>query len=449
MKKTLSINIGSRVFNIDEDAYDLLSKYLESIKKYFKKIKINEDIFEDIENRISEKFTSTIAKRQSLNIDDVNNIIKEMGTLDDFKEAYNDFEINEPKSGGQESSTKENKKRIYRNSSDKVIAGVASGLANYFSVDPIIFRLLFIASIFTGFGIIAYLIFWIGIPSNESGKIKEIKRLYRDGDNKILGGVAYGLGNYFGVDPAIIRILFIVSIFIGGSGIIAYFILWMSIPEAKTVGEKMNMKGYPLTLENIEKFIKEKLPQNDGKENVFVKIILFPFRVIGPIFLGILALVIPVLRILIGGIFFVFSIVIIVLLLVFSLAVLKLINFQEFVIGSFDGIFISGIDFSSIVGELPFYQQLSVISFLVVALLFVIMIISKVLFNIKNNSSGRLIGLFFIGIILFIFNLMVLGNTIDKWDKSGQIDEWIDEGKIIIEEGNYKGLNWKKRYNRY
>lgn len=449
MKKTLSINIGSRVFNIDEDAYDLLSKYLESIKKYFKKIKINEDIFEDIENRISEKFTSTIAKRQSLNIDDVNNIIKEMGTLDDFKEAYNDFEINEPKSGGQESSTKENKKRIYRNSSDKVIAGVASGLANYFSVDPIIFRILFIVSIFTGFGIIAYLIFWIGIPSNESGKIKEIKRLYRDGDNKILGGVAYGLGNYFGVDPAIIRILFIVSIFIGGSGIIAYFILWMSIPEAKTVGEKMNMKGYPLTLENIEKFIKEKLPQNDGKENVFVKIILFPFRVIGPIFLGILALVIPVLRILIGGIFFVFSIVIIVLLLVFSLAVLKLINFQEFVIGSFDGIFISGIDFSSIVGELPFYQQLSVISFLVVALLFVIMIISKVLFNIKNNSSGRLIGLFFIGIILFIFNLMVLGNTIDKWDKSGQIDEWIDEGKIIIEEGNYKGLNWKKRYNRY
>ena len=449
MKKTLSINIGSRVFNIDEDAFDLLSKYLESIKKYFKKIKINEDIFEDIENRISEKFTSTIAKRQSLNIDDVNNIIKEMGTLDDFKEAYNDFETNEPKSGGQESSTKENKKRIYRNSSDKVIAGVASGLANYFSVDPIIFRLLFIASIFTGFGIIAYLIFWIGIPSNESGKINENKRLYRDGDNKILGGVAYGLGNYFGVDPAIIRILFIVSIFIGGSGIIAYFILWISIPEAKTVGEKMNMKGYPLTLENIEKFIKEKLPQNDGKENVFVKIILFPFRVIGPIFLGILALVIPILRILIGGILFVLSIVIIVLLLVFSLAVLKLINFQEFVIGSFDGIFISGIDFSSIVGELPFYQQLSVISFLVVALLFVIMIILKVLFNIKNNSSGRLIGLFFIGIILFIFNLMVLGNTIDKWDKSGQIDEWIDEGKIIIEKGNYKGLNWKKRYNRY
>ena len=198
MKKTLNINIGSRVFNIDEDAYDLLSKYLESIKKYFKKIKIDQEIFEDIENRISEKFSSTLNQRQSLNIDDVNNIIKEMGTLEDFQEAYNDFETNEPKSEGQESNTKENKKRIYRNSTDKVIGGVASGLANYFSLDPIIFRLLFIASIFTGFGVIAYLIFWIGIPSNESGKINENKRLYRDGDNKILGGVEYGLGNYFG-----------------------------------------------------------------------------------------------------------------------------------------------------------------------------------------------------------------------------------------------------------
>ena len=117
--------------------------------------------------------------------------------------------------------------------------------------------------------------------------------------------------------------------------------------------------------------------------------------------------------------------------------------------GSFNGLFISGIDLSSIVGELPFYQQLSVISFLVVALLFVIMIISKVLFNIKNNSSGRLIGLFFIGIILLIFNLMVLGNTIDKWEKSGQIDEWIDEGKIIIEDGDYQVLHFKKRYHRY
>jgi len=433
MKKTLNINIGSRVFNIDEDAYDLLSKYLESIKTYFEKIEIDEDIFQDIENRISEKFNSKSESRQSLNLNDVDSIIEQMGTLDDFKEAYDDFEINEPKKQSQESSKKENKKRIYRNSSDKVIAGVASGLANYFGLDPIIFRLIFIASLFTGFGFIAYLIFWIGIPENESGRINENKRLYRDGDNKILGGVAFGLANYFGVDPAIIRILFIVSLFIGGFGLLAYLILWISIPEAKTVGEKMNMKGYTLTLENIEKFIKEKLPQNDGKENIFVKIILLPFRVIGPIFLGIIAIIIPILRILISFILLVFSIVVIVFLVVFTLGALKLINYQNFIIGSIDGFYISGIDLSAIIGELPVYFQLSILLFLVVALLFIIMIILKVLFNIKNNISSRLIGLFFIGAILFIFNIIVLEDTIDKWERSGQIDEWIDEGKLKIE----------------
>ena len=433
MKKNLNINIGSRVFNIDEDAYDLLSKYLESIKKYFEKINIDEDISNDIENRISEKFNSILKNRESLNIDDINNIIKEMGTLDDFKEAYNDFDTNDFSNQNNESKTTGKEKRIYRNTSDKVIAGVASGLANYFSVDPIIFRLIFIVSLFTGFGLIAYIIFWIGIPANDSGKINENKRLYRDGDNEILGGVAYGLGNYFGIDPALVRVIFILSIFIGGFGILAYLILWVSIPEAKTVGEKMNMKGYPLTLENIEKFIKEKLSKKDGKENLFVKIILFPFRIIGPIILGIISIIIPVLKILLSSILFVFSIVIIVFLIVFTLGAINLIGYQDFIIGSIDGVYISGINLSIIIAELPFHLQLSIFSFLIVALLFIIIIITKVLFTNKNNFSNRLIGLVFIGVILFIFNLMVLDDTIDKWEESGQIDEWIDEGVIKID----------------
>jgi len=433
MKKTLNINIGSRVFNIDEDAYDLLSRYLESIKKYFQKINIEDDVFQDIENRISEKFNSILKNKESLNIDDINNIIKEMGTLDDFKEAYNDFDTNDFNNQNNESKTTGKRKRIYRNTSDKVIAGVASGLANYFSVDPIIFRLIFIVSLFTGFGLIAYIIFWIGIPANDSGKINENKRLYRDGDNEILGGVAYGLGNYFGIDPAIIRVLFILSIFIGGFGILAYLILWVSIPEAKTVGEKMNMRGYPLTLENIEKFIKEKLSKKDGEENLFVKIILFPFRIIGPIILGIISIIIPILKILLSFILFVFSIVIIVFLILFTLGAINLIDYQDFIIGSIDGVYISGINLSIIIAELPFYLQLSIFSFLIVALLFIIIIITKVLFTNKNNFSNRLIGLFFIGIILFIFNLMVLDDTIDKWEESGQIDEWIDEGVIKID----------------
>ena len=214
---------------------------------------------------------------------------------------------------------------------------------------------------------------------------------------------------------------------------IRYLILWISIPEAKTVGEKMNMNGYAITLENIEKFIKEKLAKEDGKENFFVKITLLPFRIIGPVILGIIGIIIPILRVFLSFILFIISLVIVVFLAVFTLGALKLINFQSFLLGSIDGFYISGIDLSVIISELPLYLQLSIFSFLVVALLFIIMIISKVLFNLKNNISSRLIGLFFIGIILFIFNLMVLGDTIDKWEKSGQIDEWIDEGKLKID----------------
>ena len=73
MKKTLSINIGSKVFNIDNDAYELLKKYLDSIKSYFEKIKTEEDILVDIETRISEKFSSLKNFSESLNLQDVKN----------------------------------------------------------------------------------------------------------------------------------------------------------------------------------------------------------------------------------------------------------------------------------------------------------------------------------------------------------------------------------------
>ena len=258
MKKTLSINIGSKVFNIDNDAYELLKKYLDSIKSYFEKIETEEDILLDIETRISEKFSSIKNFSESLNLKDVKNIINEMGSVDDFKEVYEEYSQkgeNKFNESAQKDYKNENKK-IFRNLDDKVIAGVASGLANYFNIDPVISRLLFLASLLTGFGLIVYIICWIGIPGKRVGMLNSSKRLFRDGDNKILGGVAYGIANYFSIDPAIIRIIFIVSLFLGGFGFITYILLWISIPEAKTVEDKMRAKGYEVTLENIEKYVK-------------------------------------------------------------------------------------------------------------------------------------------------------------------------------------------------
>lgn len=436
MKKTLSINIGSKVFNIDNDAYELLKKYLDSIKSYFEKIKTEEDILMDIETRISEKFSSVKNYSESLNLNDVKNIINEMGSVNDFKEIYEEYSEKEENESNKSSRENSKNKKIFRNLDDKVIAGVASGVANYFNIDPVISRLLFLASLLTGFGLIVYIICWIGIPGKRVGMLNSSKRLFRDGDNKILGGVAYGIANYFSIDTAIIRIIFIVSLFLGGFGFITYILLWISIPEAKTVEDKMRAKGYEVTLENIEKYIKGAFKKKDDEENLLIKIILFPFRLIGPIISGVFSLLIPLFRIIISLILFVISIVLIVLMVLFSLGLFNLINYENFIFGSIEGAYISGIDLSIIIGELPIYLSMSIILFFLVSLLILIISVSRILLNAKNINPTTFIGLLFVGIILFVFNSVIISQVINEWEDTGQIQEWIDDGVIKID-------NWK------
>ena len=84
------------------------------------------------------------------------------------------------------------------------------------------------------------------------------KKLYRDTENGILGGVSSGLGHYFGVDSVWIRIALVLLVFAGfGTGIIAYIVLWVVMPEAKTTSEKLEMRGKPINISNIEKKVKE------------------------------------------------------------------------------------------------------------------------------------------------------------------------------------------------
>jgi len=81
------------------------------------------------------------------------------------------------------------------------------------------------------------------------------KRLYRDPDNRMLGGVGGGLGAYFRIDPAIVRIILIITFFI--SGPLIYIVLWIVMPEAITTAQKLEMSGEPVNLSNIEKKIKD------------------------------------------------------------------------------------------------------------------------------------------------------------------------------------------------
>lgn len=96
-----------------------------------------------------------------------------------------------------------------------------------------------------------------GELSGEDGKNNKTKRrLYRDMDSSIIGGVAAGLGNYFDIDPVIFRILFFALIFANGFGILLYIILWIAMPEAKTVNQKLEMRGQAPTIAAFEKMSK-------------------------------------------------------------------------------------------------------------------------------------------------------------------------------------------------
>jgi phage shock protein PspC (stress-responsive transcriptional regulator) len=164
------------------------------------------------------------------------------------------------------------------------LGGVCSGIANYFVIEPWIVRILWFFLI--GINILAYLILWIAVPSTS---IKEVggvrKRLFRDIDKKIIGGVAAGLSKYFGIQVWIVRILFLIpfirfvanfrhmhlfqfwdapdfpnflDITFSPGAVFVYIVLWLVLPEAKTSADKLEMVGEKVDLNSIKNTI-----QND------------------------------------------------------------------------------------------------------------------------------------------------------------------------------------------
>jgi phage shock protein PspC (stress-responsive transcriptional regulator) len=313
MKKTLSINVSGIIFHIEEDGYETLRKYLDSINRYFSSFDDSSEIIADIENRIAEIFLSKLNEgKQVITAEDVVQLITVMGNVSDFKAAEeNEFAAGDKSQNEKTQSTTarpiENKK-LSRDKNRKVLGGVCAGMAHYFGIDPVWPRLIF--ALFTlgyGIGLLIYIILWIALPAEEIEEEASIKKMYRNPESKVLGGVAGGIAAYFGWEVVLVRILFVILIFFGGIGFILYVILWISIPEAKTIKEKMEMQGEPITLSNIESSVKKSMNEKSEEESALTKIILFPFRAMGEILnflakiLGpVLKVMIDVLRVMIG-----------------------------------------------------------------------------------------------------------------------------------------------------
>src|SRR5690606_37159930 len=199
MNKTIIININSIVFHIEEDAYDTLRSYMIDIKKHFGNTPESKEILEDIENRIAEMFNERIqtGRKEVINLEDVQQIMEQMGRVSDFEES--------------EGTTVEEDFRHEQR------AGQAPHVE------------------------------YVG------------KKLMRDPDDKILGGVCSGLAHYFGIEPIWIRVLLVLFVLIGGSGFLVYIVLWMVMPLAVTRADKMTMRGEKANLQNFKKSFDEEV----------------------------------------------------------------------------------------------------------------------------------------------------------------------------------------------
>jgi phage shock protein PspC (stress-responsive transcriptional regulator) len=291
MKKIININLSGRVIPIEDSAYEKLQSYIESLRRYFAKEEGRDEIINDIESRIAELMSDKVRKGANAIIDaDIDEIISSMGRPEDFDAETGETATDAPKQGTrQEYSYTETKrkKRLYRDTNDKFIAGVCSGIANYMDTDPAIIRILFAIVTFGGFGLgfFIYILLWMFLPKSDLEHTYSGKRLYRNPDDRVISGVAGGLAAYFNTKVSTVRLIFaaplLLSIFFSvingltwrtemghffpnivfgsltGTFFLAYIILWIVLPEARTTYEKMEMRGEKVDVNSIRQNVQE------------------------------------------------------------------------------------------------------------------------------------------------------------------------------------------------
>jgi phage shock protein PspC (stress-responsive transcriptional regulator) len=157
MKKTHSANIGGTVFQVEEDAFEHLQAYLQSIETHFRSYPDVAEIVADIEGRIAEQLLQRELAPQVVRLSDVERVIAAMGRTEQFADPTTE---QMPVSEGR---------KLFRDPEYKVIAGVAAGLASYLGLPRLLVRLLFLMLLFFfGTGVVVYLLLWALVPTASS-----------------------------------------------------------------------------------------------------------------------------------------------------------------------------------------------------------------------------------------------------------------------------------------
>lgn len=156
--------------------------------------------------------------------------------------------------------------RLVRNKSREMIGGVASGIANLLGIDELWVRLVWVAaalgiSVFSYFSsswfILGYLIMWMVLPGSYNlPDNEEIRRLLRHPEDKQLGGVASGIARYLNTDPSLVRLGMIISLLFNGASLGLYLLLWVIMPEAKSLEELRPADRPKFTFQDLEDKVK-------------------------------------------------------------------------------------------------------------------------------------------------------------------------------------------------
>lgn len=162
MKITLSINLGGYSFNIDEDAYSELKRYLKNLEIHFAGEESSSEILSDIESRMAELFRARLSSfKQVVTIDDVNYAISLLGRPEDISD-------NEGTRAGEKFSSP-GYHRMYRDPDKRIIGGVCAGMGAYWSIEPWIIRIIFVVlAMMGGLGLLVYLILYIVLPEAKT-----------------------------------------------------------------------------------------------------------------------------------------------------------------------------------------------------------------------------------------------------------------------------------------
>ncbi|QNL51163.1 PspC domain-containing protein [Olivibacter sp. SDN3] len=195
MNKTIIININGIVFHIEEDAYEVLRSYMIDVKRHFAYTEDSKEIVSDIENRIAEMFNERVVSGK-----------KEVITMQDVDEVcaqmgkVSDFDPSiEDSTYGQEQGS-------------------------------------FYNATYNG-----------------------TRKLFRDADDKVFGGVCAGLGHYLDIEALWVRLAMVLLFVFAGTGLLIYVILWIVVPQAKTRADRMAMKGEAPNLQNFKRNFDEEM----------------------------------------------------------------------------------------------------------------------------------------------------------------------------------------------